>query len=626
MAQARGTVRLMLPIALLALVGVLAVLQYRWLGQVSNAERADLRASLERRAGDMAREFGREVTTLQDVVRSATDGFTQTMPTRVPDAFDVWKRSARYPGLVDVVYVGQRHGSATTLYRYNETARALEPTAWPDNWPAELAPVISLGRGGPTGPESPRTTTEITSFRSPLVLTNPLLYIVWLPTRVDLDIPAQRRFDPLSPVMDPAGHFVAFALDREVLTGEVLPGLVGRHFGGAPTRVAVHDADGRTVYTSTADAMSEAAADVRTPFFTGVPNLPAAPGANTLLTWATRLAGRDAADPGVVTEQHNRVTVRVDRQDAGDIDVLQGFTRPWQILVQHEAGSLEAAVAAGRRRNLWLSFGILSVLVAGTVLVVATARRAERLAAQQVDFVAAVSHELRTPLSVIRSAAQNLSSGVVSEPGRTREYGNLIEREGRRLTEMVEQVLGYAGIDALGRGLTTSAVDVPATLDAALESCAAILAERGVDVERFVAPGLPAVSANEPALRRALQNMIGNAVKYAADGRWMGLRVEASTTRNGPVVSVVVADRGPGIDPVDLAHVFEPFYRGRRATEQQIQGSGIGLSLVKKVAEAHGGHVDVQSSSRGTTFTLTLPAIVVDPQARPATGSGESRV
>lgn len=610
MAQVRRTVRLLLPLALLALVGVLAVLQYRWLGQVSNAERADLRASLERRAGDMAREFDREVTTLQDVARSATDGFTQTIPTRMPEALDAWKRSARYPGLVDETYVGQRGDGATALYRYNETTRALEPTAWPDSWPTELAPGMPLGRRGSTGPESSSTTTEITTFRSPLVLTDPLLYVVWLPTRIDFDSVASRRFDPLSPAVQAAGHFVAFALDRAVLTGEVMPGLVGRHFGGAPMRIAVLDADGRTVYASASGPLPEESADVRTSFFTGIPDLAAAPGTNTVLTWATRLAGRAQADSGVFTEQHNRVAVRVDRESVGSTDVLRSFVRPWQILVQHDAGSLEAAVAAGRRRNLWLSFGILSVLVAGTVLVVVTARRAERLAAQQVDFVAAVSHELRTPLSVIRSAAQNLSSGVVSEPGRTREYGQLIEREGRRLTEMVEQVLGYAGIDAMGRGITTNEVDVSATLDAALESCAAMLAERGIQVQRDVAPGLPTVSANEPALRRAVQNMIGNAVKYAADGRWIGLRAEASTSHNRPTVSIAVADRGAGIDVADLPHVFEPFYRGRRAAEQQIQGSGIGLSLVKKVAEAHGGHVEVQSSPRGTTFTLTLPASV----------------
>jgi signal transduction histidine kinase len=467
--------------------------------------------------------------------------------------------------------------------------------------------------------------TEITTFRTPLVLTDPLLYVVWLPTRVGLDSTAPLRVDSIPVVEQPAGHFVAIGLDRRTLTSVVLPGLVGRHFAGGAMRVAINDADGRTVYSTAAASVSEASADVRAAFFAGAPDLAFADEADTVLTWASGTADRSTVTGPLATERLSRIAVRVDRQAGGEIDVLKGFTRPWQILVQHEAGSLEAAVEAGRRRNLWLSFGILSVLVTGMALVVVNARRSERLAAQQVDFVAAVSHELRTPLSVIRSAAQNLSSGVVSESGRTREYGQLIEREGRRLTEMVEQVLGYAGIDALGRGIATTEVDVAAVLDAALESCAPMLTERGVEVERHVAAGLPMVAAHEAALRRALENMIGNAVKYAADGRWIGLRVESPMVHGRPVVSVVVADRGRGIDPADLPHVFEPFYRGRRAVEQQIQGSGIGLSLVKKVADAHGGHVEVQSSPQGTTFTLTLPAIVRDEQGRVATLPVESR-
>jgi signal transduction histidine kinase len=101
--------------------------------------------------------------------------------------------------------------------------------------------------------------------------------------------------------------------------------------------------------------------------------------------------------------------------------------------------------------------------------------------------------------------------------------------------------------------------------------------------------------------------------------------VESSQLRGLAAVSIVVADRGPGIDASDLPHVFDAFYRGRLATEQQIQGSGIGLSLVRKVAEAHGGQVTVASSLGGTTFTLQLPAAVDEPPARASTLPGRSR-
>ena len=154
---------------------------------------------------------------------------------------------------------------------------------------------------------------------------------------------------------------------------------------------------------------------------------------------ACRRGALGAAGPGVrlASPVHagrgraaGTVSIFVEQRGArvNDYRVSQGIGNPaWQFVVQHTAGSLDAAVAQVRRRNLWLSFGILAVLASGVGLVVVNARRSERLAAQQMDFVATVSHELRTPLAVIRSAAQNLSAGVVHEPAQARRYGDLIE-------------------------------------------------------------------------------------------------------------------------------------------------------------------------------------------------------
>lgn len=607
MFPSRRLTRLLMPTVLIALAVVLAALQYRWLGQVSDAERVELQASLERRARDMGAAFDREVATLQDLVRSATNGFAAPTPARVAEALDTWRRAARYPGLIRALYAGHRDGAVTTLHRFDDTTHTFEPTPWPDAWPVDLVPRSTSERTVERSATGLRATAEITTFRSPVVISDPLLYVMWLPTRMQLSTTELPRLVPIPPVAALASDFVVVALDRSVLTEIVLPALSARHFGGGRTHVAVRDPHGQAVFSTDSPPVSEDAADVRVPLFTTMPELPG-PGADGLVAWATTPVKPDAPAPRLVEEQ-NHIAIRVDRQTGNVSDVLASMARPWQILVQHEAGSLESAVAAGRRRNLWLSFGILGVLAAGTMLVLVNARRSERLAAQQVDFVAAVSHELRTPLSVIRSAAQNLSSGVVNEPERTREYGVLIEREGRRLTEMVEQVLGYAGINAMGRHMAKRPVDVAATVDAALSACAGLVDTHGVRIDRRVDDGLPLVAANEAALQRALQNMIENAMKYAGGGKWLRIQVERGTHGSRPAVHVVVADRGPGIPAADLSHVFDPFYRGRDAIDRQIPGSGIGLSLVKKVADTHDGAVTVQSSPRGTTFTLTLPAL-----------------
>jgi CheY-like chemotaxis protein len=117
------------------------------------------------------------------------------------------------------------------------------------------------------------------------------------------------------------------------------------------------------------------------------------------------------------------------------------------------------------------------------------------------------------------------------------------------------------------------------------------------------------VPLDEAAYRRALNNLIVNALKYGTDGRWLGVSVTTATGENGaPEVQVAVSDRGRGIDPAVLPHIFEAFYRGAEAKERQIHGNGLGLSLVKGIAEAHGGRVTVKSTpGAGATFTVELP-------------------
>jgi signal transduction histidine kinase len=298
----------------------------------------------------------------------------------------------------------------------------------------------------------------------------------------------------------------------------------------------------------------------------------------------------------------------------------------WTLFLQHEAGSLDAAVAQARRRNLFLSFGILSVLAASAGLVMINARRSEKLAAQQMEFVATVSHELRTPLAVIRSAAQNLSAGVVNDASQAQRYGDLIESEGRRLTDMVEQVLEYAGINDARRHPVPKPMDAVPVLRDVVASSASLPEASGVNFDVRIDENVPQVMADEAAIRRALHNLIGNALKYARDGQWVGITATRGAGADDGFVLVSVTDRGQGIAPADLSHIFEPFYRGRGAVEQQVRGNGIGLSLVQQLIQALGGRVSVQSTpGEGARFTLHIPVASVatvaadsSPTAEPA--------
>src|SRR5204863_4391575 len=128
------------------------------------------------------------------------------------------------------------------------------------------------------------------------------------------------------------------------------------------------------------------------------------------------------------------------------------------------------------------------------------ARRAQSLARRQIELVAGVSHELLTPVAAVRSAGENLAAGVISDPAKVREYGELIVLEGRRLGALVEQVLTWAGLQARGEPAARQPVDAPALVASVVASCGPEARRAGVEVESAVEAGLPAISGDRDAL------------------------------------------------------------------------------------------------------------------------------
>jgi signal transduction histidine kinase len=277
----------------------------------------------------------------------------------------------------------------------------------------------------------------------------------------------------------------------------------------------------------------------------------------------------------------------------------------WRLLIKHPAGSLEAAIDSARRRNLMVSMSILGVLAASVLLMVASMRRSQELARQQMEFVATVSHELRTPLAVVRAAGDNLAEGVIQDSDQVRKYGELVRSEGRRLTEMVEQILEFAGIHSGQRTLNIVPVSIGAVFESVLRESGTLIETAGLEVNVDIPQDLPPVAGDESALRRLFQNLVSNAIKYGADGGWLGIEARHS----GDEVSITLSDRGIGISPDDQERIFEPFYRAADVVAAQVQGAGLGLSLVQRIVEAHGGRIAVKSAkAAGCQFTVHLPA------------------
>jgi signal transduction histidine kinase len=278
----------------------------------------------------------------------------------------------------------------------------------------------------------------------------------------------------------------------------------------------------------------------------------------------------------------------------------------WELDIAHKGVPLATAFEERRRRDLLFSMAVEALLLAAIAFLVIAARRTERLADQKMRFVAGVSHELRTPVSAIALLSRNQADGLVAGMERVRQYGELIHQQSRRLNEMVEQTLQYAGIHSGLPRPATDEVDLRRLIQEAVDRRREELARGGFQIEVAVAADLPSVSGDARLLRTAFDNLLSNAQKHADHGRW--IRVTAGYSAQHKEVRIGVEDRGAGIDAADRAEIFEPFCRGRAAIEAQVPGSGLGLSLVRSAAEAHRGNVTLESEpGRGSKFTLHLP-------------------
>jgi signal transduction histidine kinase len=277
----------------------------------------------------------------------------------------------------------------------------------------------------------------------------------------------------------------------------------------------------------------------------------------------------------------------------------------WRLAVyQTPGGSPRQAV----RRQVMLFTGALGVLVAvivaGIVMTWRLMRRETEMARLKSDFVANVSHDLKTPLSVIRMFGETLEMGRVTDEDRRHEYYRVITREGERLSRLIDNVLDFSRIEGGRQTYDMTPTPVEPLIRSTLEAFAYPLAQQGFKTEVSVASDLPDVTMDAEAVGQALANLIDNAIKYSADDR--SLTIDARIA-DGRLV-IAVSDRGLGIAPEEQPKIFEKFYRVGRSDTQGRRGSGVGLALVRHIAEAHGGDVTVASKlGEGSRFALWLP-------------------
>lgn len=260
--------------------------------------------------------------------------------------------------------------------------------------------------------------------------------------------------------------------------------------------------------------------------------------------------------------------------------------------------------------NIWFNLG-LSVLLGisllgGIALALRAASRSMHLSELKADFVSNVSHELRTPIASIRVFGEFLGLGRVRDGAKIKEYGDYIESESRRLTQLINNILDFSKIETGGKTYRFETIDVREVVDEVLKTFEVRLRHSDFELDVELPEGdLTLVRADPDAIAQAVHNLLDNAVKYS-NGRHR-IRVGIEQGRRG--VRVWVEDEGIGIPKDEHARIFERFHRVGTSLVHDVRGSGLGLSIVNHVVRAHGGRVSLESEpGKGSRFTIHLPA------------------
>ena len=289
-------------------------------------------------------------------------------------------------------------------------------------------------------------------------------------------------------------------------------------------------------------------------------------------------------------------------RETKDLWLFPGYS----IGIRLKGTSVENIVRGRSERNL-IHIGILDILLIGAVwLVYRTLKKEMELVRLKGDFVSNVSHELRTPLSLIRMFTETLSMKRIQTEEKKQEYYETILQETERLTRLINNILNFSRMEAGKKQYHLEPTALDEIVTSVMKTYTSHLEHEGFQCSVQLTENLPSIQADREAIAEALINILDNAIKYSAADKYVRIKIGQTKT----MITVEVEDHGIGIDKQHHTKIFETFYRVSTGLTNNIKGSGLGLSLVSHIMNAHGGMVELESEpGKGSTFRLLFPIV-----------------
>jgi len=633
--QKKWTIYSFLGIMMVALV-TLAVLQYHWLGSVSDAEKKRLQENLDASTENFVSDLNRDLSSLNQAFKIQISNNNKVqIEGLLEKSYLNWLSNTEYPQLIDsLFFVQDVYGNDPVVNLF-----ATDPVRLTTiEKPKHLAQWIDKQNSTKKHASSSIDLLRSPDFGEPTLIAVP----VQLLDLITIENENSGKNMQVSLNIDQGDDVVLLQLDDNVIKNQIIPEIAKTYFSDSykdqyNLSIVKEEADEdkmESIYFTTSEddvipnpdfkkklrnfdftsvfvIQSENNISDMNPLFK---NLEAFPGK----LQSIKIENESSAKGFAMSSESSQMRFRSATKDSvftvkKDTTINTSFsadftTASWQFWLSFKEGSLDSFVNKAKNRNLIISFGILLILGFCVGMIVLFSKRSQDLAEKQMLFVAGVSHELRTPLTVIRSAAENLNEGVVQTEERKKEYARLMLKEGRRLSDMVDQIMEFSGIQSGKKIYQFSDFEIKDFIEEVNSECRTLLEEQGMTLEYSIHASTGSIFADRDALFLAVGNLIQNAIKFSNGSKLISLKVDDVEFRSKNAIRFQIIDHGIGIPEEEQKQIFEPFFRGKKSVEDQVKGNGIGLSLVQKVAKAHHGDIQLKSKQdHGSIFSLIIP-------------------